>query len=158
MADEHIPLEALIILQNNLDILSLRHPNRKLLIEEMAGLYGASVSTVHRSISCHFLLHATRRADYNRPGVMSRELMGRYCQVIAALKIRTTDDKGLHLSTKDNIRILEESGAKTLDRTIGNPKNLLKISIISRYLNRWGMIVSPLSGADRCPVPSPSKQ
>lgn len=138
MAGKRIPLEALIMLQNSLDALSARHPKRKLLVEEMATLYGVSVSTVHRSIRCYSQPQATRRADYNRPRVISRELMGRYCEVIAALKIRTTNKKGHHLSTKDCIRLLEEPGVETPEGLIRIPKNLLKTSTISRYLNRWG--------------------
>jgi len=133
-----IPLETLIVLQNQLDALSPRSIKRRLLLEETATLYGVSVSTVRRSLRQHHQPRSVYRNDYNQPRVISQADMKRYCELIAALKLRTTNKKGRHLSTKECIRLLEDHGVETPEGLIKSPLGLLKRSTISRYLTRWG--------------------
>ncbi len=138
MSNKTIPLETLIVLQNQLDALPSRSPKRRLLLEEAASLYGVSISTVRRSLRQHHQPHLAYRNDYNEPRVISQADMKQYCELIAAMKIRTTNKKGRHLSTLECIRLLEEYGVETPEGLIKSPMGLLKRSTISRYLKRWG--------------------
>lgn len=81
---------------------------------------------------------ATHRIDYNHPRISSQEKMRHYCELIAALKLRTTNKKGRHLSTSECIRLLEISGVETPDGFVKIPKGFLTKSTVSRYLKRWG--------------------
>ena len=150
MTNKSIPLEALIILQNQLDTLPKRSEKRRLMVEETAEFYGVSASTIRRSLRQHHQPHAIHRNDYNNPRVISQSDMKRYCELIAALKLRTTNKKGRHLSTKECIRLLEEHGVETSEGLIKSPQGLLKRSTVSRYLKRWGydthsMMIEPPS-------------
>ena len=69
---------------------------------------------------------------------MPRVTLERYCEVIAALKIRTTNKKKRHLSTGGAIRLLEEKGIHTPDGYLRAPKGLLKKTTVNRYLKQWG--------------------
>jgi hypothetical protein len=62
----------------------------------------------------------------------------RYCEVIAALKLRTSNRKGRHLSTGEAIRLLEEHGIETPEGHLQAPKGLLKKATVNRYLKQWG--------------------
>ena len=138
MVNSSIPFEALIGLQNHLDTLPPRSARRRLLIEEAAEFYAVSVATVHRALRKQ-QLYAVRRADYNRPRITSQAQMQQYCELVAALKVRTTNKKGRHLSTQSCIRLLEEHGVETKQGLIKAPKDLLKHSTVSRYLERLGL-------------------
>jgi hypothetical protein len=54
--------------------------------------------------------------------------MQQYCELIAALKLRTTNKKGRHLSNNECIRILEDYGIETNNELIKAPVGLLKKS------------------------------
>ena len=58
--------------------------------------------------------------------------------MIAALKIRTSNRKGRHLSTVTAIRLLEEHGIETPEGHLQAPVGLLKKTTINRYLKQWG--------------------
>ena len=64
--------------------------------------------------------------------------MRRYCELIAALKLRTTNKKGRHLSTRACIDLLIKHGIETSEGLIKLEPGLLKLSTISRYLKQWG--------------------
>ena len=64
--------------------------------------------------------------------------MERYCEVIAAMKIRTNNKKGRHLSTTQAIELLEKYGMETPDGFVQPPKDLLKKSTVNYYLKAWG--------------------
>ncbi|CDN10655.1 putative integrase protein [Richelia intracellularis] len=57
---------------------------------------------------------------------MPKATLERYWEVIAALKIRTCNAKGRHLSTVQAIRLLEEHGIHTPSGHLQAPKGLLK--------------------------------
>lgn len=148
MASKPIPLEAIIALQNQLDALPARHSERRQLVEQTADFYGVSLSTVRRALRQYHQPQALQRKDYNEPRVTSQTEMKRYCELVAALKLRTTNKKGRHLSTRECIRILEEHGVETCEGLVQAPKGLLKRSTVSRYLKRWGydqrsMLIEP---------------
>ena len=114
------------MLQNQLDALSPRSLKRRLLLEEAAALYNVSVSTMRRSLRQHHQPHLAYRNDYNEPRVISQADMKEYCELIAAMKVRTTNKKGRHLSTLECIRLLEEYGVETSEGLIKSPPGLLK--------------------------------
>ena len=58
--------------------------------------------------------------------------------MIAALKIRTTNKKGRHLSTARVIELLEEHGVETPDGEVRAAPGLLNRATVNRYLALWG--------------------
>ena len=134
-----IPTDAIIILHNRLSTLSVRDPKRRMIVSEVAEFYGVSHATVYRALRQQHKPRTVHRADYNRPRAILPEEMRRYCELIAALKIRTTNKKGRHLSTKECIRLLENHGVETSQGLVKSPAGLLKLSTINRFLNRFGL-------------------
>jgi hypothetical protein len=134
-----LPIDTVIMLHNKLGALTARNPLRKLIIEEAATFYGVSSSTIYRLLQKYDKLSTVRRADYNNPRLIQHEEMKKYCQLIAALKIRTSNKKGRHLSNKACIKILEDYGVETENGLIKVPVGLLKKSTISFYLRRFGL-------------------
>jgi hypothetical protein len=133
-----IPVEILIVLQNQLDELPARHAKRRLLVEDTATSFNVSISTVRRALKAHHQPQSTHRKDFNHPRVTTQEEMTRYCELIAALRFRTTNKKGRQLSILECIRLLEQCGVETKQGLIVAPKGLLKRSTVSRYIKRWG--------------------
>ncbi len=138
MAKTTIPLETIIELRSLLSQLPNRSSARRNLVLETAELYGVSPQTVYRNLQQYNLPRSTRRADYGQPRVMSKPELLRYCEVIAALKIRTSNNQGRHLSTVQAIRLLEEHGINTDNSHIVAPPGLLKKTTVNRYLKQWG--------------------
>lgn len=138
MAHRGIPTDAILDLRYRLEQLPRRSPERRLLVQETAQLYGVSKHTLYRALRDQQFLHSVQRADAGVPRVMPRAMLERYCEVIAALKIRTCNRKGRHLSTVQAIRLLEEHGIETPDGHLQSPEGLLKRTTVNRYLNQWG--------------------
>jgi len=65
--------------------------------------------------------------------------MERYAEIIAALKIRTSNKKGRHLSTARAIRLLEEDGVETPEGVVRAPVGLLRRATIDRVLRTSGL-------------------
>ena len=78
------------------------------------------------------------RADRGKPKVIPAAELVRYCETIAAMKLRTLNGKGRHLSTAQAIRILEEHGVETPDGPVRVPPGLLTKQTANRYLKEWG--------------------
>lgn len=140
-----IPSEALLELRARLGRLPSRSAERRALIQETAQVYGVSEQTMYRLLQGMVSLRSSKRADYGKPRVMPQASLARYCQVIAALKIRTCNGKGRHLSTGEAIRLLEEHGINTPDGHLQAPKGLLKKTTVNRYLKSWGYDLPRLS-------------
>jgi hypothetical protein len=138
MTKKRIPTEALIDLQQRLGQLPSRCSERRQIIQEVAHLYGVSEHTIYRALRERNQLHSTKRTDSGQPRVIHRRELERYCEVIAALKIRTSNRKGRHLSTNQAIRLLEEHGIDTPEGHLQAPEGLLKRATINRYLKQWG--------------------
>jgi len=104
-----IPAEALRDLRRRLATLPPRSPERRRLMHETARLYGVSEQTLSRVLSQQGKPHAvTRRTDRGLPRVLPKGDLDRYLELIAAVKLRTTNRKGRHLSTGEAIRLLED--------------------------------------------------
>jgi hypothetical protein len=103
-------------------------------LSEAARLYGVSEDTLYRALRERFRPRSVRRADRGQPRVIPREELERYCEIIAALKLRTSNGKGRHLSTREAIRLLECYGVDTPEGRVQAPPTLLNKTTINRYL------------------------
>jgi len=117
-----IPADRLDGLDRQLLGLPRRSAERRQIIHEMAAFYGVSETSLYRSLRSHLQPKAVRRSDHGAPRVLSRESMERYCELIAAMKVRTCNRKGRCLSTGETIRLLEEFGVET-------PEGLVKVEL-----------------------------
>jgi len=131
-------MEALIDLHQRLSILPSRCAERKMLVERKAQLYGLSKATIYRALKEYSRPKLPHRRDSGIPKILSKEEMEYYCQIIAALKVRTSNKKNRRLSTKECLRLLEEHGVTIGDQFVKVTKSLLKVSTINRYLKEWG--------------------
>jgi len=135
---KQIPAEALINLRQRLDILPSRCQERSLLVEETATLYGVSTDTLYRALRQYSRPKTINRSDSGSPRKLSSKEMELYCEVIAAMKIRTCNKKGRHVSTARAIELLEDSGMNTPYGFIQPAKGLLNKTTVNRYLKTWG--------------------
>jgi hypothetical protein len=62
----------------------------------------------------------------------------RWCEIIAAMKVRTTNKKGRHLSTVQILQLLVEHGIETPDGLQKLAPGRLTASTINRHMNRLG--------------------
>lgn len=134
-----IPAETLLSLRKRLETLPARAPERRQEVGRIAELFGVSAATVYRALQGLHQPKDMRRADRGRPRAFESAEMTRYCEVIAALKIRTGNGRGRKLSTDRAIEILEEYGVDTPDGHVQAPPNTLKRSTINHWLKSWGL-------------------
>lgn len=133
-----IPAETLLALRTRLAGLPPRSAARREEVGRIAGLFGVSPSTVYRALKSLHQPKGLRRSDRGKPrGIQERDL-ARYCEIIAALKMPTSNRKGRHLSTTRAIELLEEHGVQTPAGHVQPPKGLLKRSTVNRWLKDWG--------------------
>lgn len=125
-------------LRQQLDRLPNRCRERRLLVEEKAALYGVSCDTLYRALRQHRGPKTVHRVDRGKPRKLSRVELERYCEVIAAMKVRTSNKKGRCLSTARAIALLEEYGMDTPDGFVHPAKGLLTKSTVNYYLKAWG--------------------
>src|SRR5919108_1204197 len=133
-----IPAEALVDLRRRLSALPPRSHDRRRVIGEPAALYGVSVPPLYRALQHQGKPRAVRRSDYAPPRVLPPAALERYCELIAPLKLRTSNRKGRHVSTAEAIRWLEDYGLETPEGFVQAPKGLLKPPTINRYVKQWG--------------------
>jgi len=107
-------------------------------MRDTAQLYGVSEDTLYRILRDRLRPRAVYRADRGQPRVMARAQLERYCELIAALKLRTSNMKGRHLSTAEAIRLVETYGVETPEGHVQVPASLLTKTTVNRYLKRWG--------------------
>jgi hypothetical protein len=139
MARKTIAAEALIDLRRQLGTLAPRSPQRRRLIQETAAVYGVSEPTLYRLLRQRSHPRSLGRSDRGAPRVLPTAELERYLEVIAALKVRTSNRKGRHLSTQEAIRLLEDYGLDTTAGRVQAPKGLLKTPTVNHYLKAWGL-------------------
>ncbi|MHB9485469.1 transposase family protein [Pseudomonas amygdali] len=127
----------LLQLRQRLDRLPKKSPERATQVAAIAELYGVSPSTVYRALNLIHKPHAVHRADRGKPRVLQQAQLERYCELIAALKLRTTNKQGRHLSTRRAIELLEDYGVETEQGLVRAPKGILTRSTVNEYLSRW---------------------
>lgn len=133
-----IPAEALLDLRRRLDALSPRHRGRRALVESAAALFGVSRATVYRALAGQLRPRGLRRADRGEPRKIPRAELEHYCELVAALKLRTSNLKGRRLSTARCISLLEDYGVETPKGLVRAPKGVLHKATVNRYLQLWG--------------------
>jgi hypothetical protein len=138
MSTKSLSAEALVDLRRRLSTLPARSPERHHVIHETAATYGVSESTIYRALRARLYPRAVHRVDRGTPRVLPQAQLERYCELIAAMKLRTTNKKGRHLSTAEAIRLLEAYGLETPEGHVQAPKALLKKTTVNRYLKYWG--------------------
>lgn len=138
-----IPLEILYRLDEKITNLPTQGKLRRELIQEVAVRYQLSESTVYRQLKKLMLHPSDRMARQDRgcPRIIKGDLLHYYCQLIAAMKIRSMNGKKHLLSTGQCIKFLEEDGVKVKNDTIKASKGLLKVSTVNRYLDQY--LISP---------------
>ncbi len=109
-----------------------------MIMRETATLYGLSEQTLYRALAERARPRALRRSDRGTPRVLPQDKMQSYCEVIAALKVRTSNKKGRHLSTGEAIRLIEEFGVETPDGLGSSAKVDLEEDHRQPYLRQWG--------------------
>lgn len=144
MTRKKLPKDRIVELNNRLQLLPPRSNERKRIVEEFANLYGVSTSTVYRSVRRMFKPQSLKRSDSGKPRNIDPQQMEKYCKIIAALKLRSMNKKGHHLSTQEAIRLLEY-GVETPSETVTIPKGRLSKSTANRYLRLWGYNLASLS-------------
>ncbi len=132
-----IPADSLLRLRQRLDPLPPKSPERAAQVAAVANLYGVSSSTVYRALNHVNKPRSAHRADYGKPRKLPRSELERYCELIAALKLRTTNKNGRHLSTRRAIELLEDYGVETTEGLVQAPKGLLTRPTVNRYLTLW---------------------
>ncbi len=145
MSRKQIPPEALVQLRSRLELFPARSRERRALIEQASATYGVSVDTLYRCLRRQGRPKAIQRSDKGKPRKLPPEEMEHYCEVIAAMKIRTNNKKGRHLSTARAIELLSEYGMETPDGFVQPAKELLKKSTVNYYLKAWGYDHSSLT-------------
>jgi hypothetical protein len=133
------PGEALVDLRRRLALLSPRDPARREVIARAAEAYGVSIWTIYRAVRELARPKSVRRSDHGLTRAVPAAGMERYAEIIAALKIRTSNKKGRHLSTARAIRLLEEDGVETPDGLVRAPAGLLKRATVDRVLRALGL-------------------
>jgi hypothetical protein len=136
---KRLPTEAVVTLRRRLERLAARDPERSRLLADTARLYGISRAALYRQWREQGRPRAQHRADRGRPRVLPLATLRRYCEIVAALTLRTTNGKGRHLSTRRAIALLEEHGVETKDGLVRAPRGVLKRPTLDRYLRRWGL-------------------
>lgn len=134
---KQIPADALLQLRQRLDRLPRKSPERAVQVLAVAELYGLSTSSVYRALKDFLKPRATHHVDHGKPRVLPKAELERYCEVVAALKLRTTNKQGRHLSTQRAIELLEDYGVETEQGMVRAPQGVLTRSTVNEYLTRW---------------------
>ena len=140
----NIPPESLIKIKEQLQLLLARSSERSKIISESAEFYGVSKDKIYRSLRELEHPSLVYRADREKQRKVSEQEMKCYCEIVAALKIRTLNKKGRHISTGRALEILENTGVETSDGLIKIKKGILNKSTINRYLKKYGLNHSTL--------------
>lgn len=133
-----IPGEALINPRRRLDTLPPRPSESATLLQNAATPYGVSRATLYRQLQQHVRPKPIRRVDRGNPRKLPASELDRYCEIIAALKLRTSNKKGRHLSTNRAIELLEGEGVETPDGLVRVPPGMLTRTTVNRHLRDWG--------------------
>jgi hypothetical protein len=134
-----VPAEALLDLRRRLASVAPRSGERRRLVQEAASLYGVSESTLYRRLRAGGQLRAAQRRDRGVPKVLPEVELVHYCELVAAIKLRTANQKGRHLPTTEAIRLLEDYGLDTPRGFVRAPRGVLTKPTVNRYLSRWGL-------------------
>ncbi len=133
-----VPIEALATLRRRLAALPARHSERRLLMDSTAQLYAISRATLYRLLREDCRPKDAYRSDRGCPRAMPADEIERLCEIVAAMKIRTTNRKGRHLSTVRVLELLEKHGVDTPDGFLKLEPGRITASTLNRHLIRLG--------------------
>jgi len=133
-----VPAEALSDLRRRLAALPARHSERSTLMASTAQLYAVSRASLYRLLRGDRRPKDAYRADRGRPRAMPAADVERWCEIVAAMKVRTTNKKGRHLSTVRILQLLVEHGVDTPDGFQKLAPGKLTASTVNRHLRRLG--------------------
>lgn len=133
-----VPMEAIVNLRRRLAALPARHPERLVLMDSTASLYAVSRATLYRLLRGERRAKDAHRADRGQPRVMSAMEIERWCEIVAALKVRTTNKKGRCLSNARILELLVEHGVQTPQGLEKLAPGRLVASTLNRHLRRLG--------------------
>ena len=111
MKPKPVPAEALQELHRRRLSLPPHSPESRQAVQQVAELYGVSEASIYRALRHHGKPRATGRKDRGVPRIMPQREMETYCELIAAIKIRTCNRKKRCLPTTGAIQLLEDFGA-----------------------------------------------
>jgi hypothetical protein len=133
-----VPIEALATLRRRLAALPARHSERRLLMDSTAQLYAISRATLYRLLREDRRPKDAYRSDRGCTRAMPADEIERLCEIVAAMKIRTTNRKGRHLSTVRVLELLEKHGVGTPDGFLKLEPGRITASTLNRHLSRLG--------------------
>ena len=122
---KQIPAESLLQLRQRLDRLPHKSPERAAQVRAMSEPYGIATTSVYRALKDFLKSRLVQRTDHGKPRTLPESELERYCELVAALKLRTTNKQGRHLSTKRVIELLEKYGVETVKGLVRSPKGVL---------------------------------
>ena len=133
-----VPLEAIATLRRRLAALPARHPERQVLLASTAGLYNVSRATLYRLLRGGRRPKDAHRADRGQPRVMAAAELERWCEIVAAMKVRTMNKKGRRLSNARILELLVEHGVETPEGLLKLAPGRLTASTLNRHIRRLG--------------------
>src|SRR5512134_1808491 len=133
-----VPIEAIATLRRRLASLPVRHPERKPLMSSTAELYGVSRATLYRLLRGERRPRDAHRTDRGRSRIMPPAEIERWCEIVAAMKVRTTNRKGRHLSTARILQLLVDHGVETPEGLQKLTAGQLTASTLNRHMRRLG--------------------
>lgn len=133
-----VPLEAIVTLRRRLAALSARHPERLLLMDSTANLYGVSRATLYRLLRGDRRAKDAHRSDRGKPRILTTLEIERWCKIVAALKVRTTNKKGRCLSNARILELLVQHGVETPEGLEKLSPGRLTESTLNRHMRRLG--------------------
>ncbi len=134
-----VPIEAIVTLRRRLTVLPTRHPERQPMMASTADLYGISRATLYRLLRGERRPKDAHRADRGLSRVMPVSEIEWWCEVVAAMKSRTTNRQGRRLSTRRILEIVTEHGVETPDRGLVKlPAGRLVASTLNRHMRQLG--------------------
>ncbi|WP_208951729.1 DDE-type integrase/transposase/recombinase [Rahnella sp. ChDrAdgB13] len=140
-----VPVEAIAMLRRRLAALPARHPERLLLMDSTASLYAVSRATLYRLLRGDRRAKDAHRADRGKPRILTASEIERWCEIVAALKVRTTNKKGRCLSNARILELLVEYGVETPDGLEKLMPGRLTASTLNRHMRRLGYDQSRIS-------------
>lgn len=133
-----VPLEAIATLRRRLLALPGRHPERQILMEATSGLYGVSRATLYRLLRGQRRPKDAHRVDRGKPRTMTASEIEKWCEIVAAMKVRTLNKKGRHLSNARILELLVDHGVETSEGLQKLPAGRLTASTLNRHMRRLG--------------------
>lgn len=125
--------------RRRLSALPAPHPEGGPWLAQVSDLYDVSRATFYRLLRGERRPRDPHRADRGTPRIMLAYEIEWWCEVVAAMKARTTNRQGRRLSTNRILQIVTEHGVETPDRGLVKlPPGRLIASTLNRHMRRLG--------------------